>query len=527
MQAEFDINPIPDLDALEAKLKLNRKTIRDFFSKRRRECGIEGRIETRKPTFGGGNNGGGRGRGRGKGAAKTGGAGRGSGKRLLADLDFDHDWTPGRPKRAKAGATPGVYTVDQVGDDDLLVEDDDGDSAFAEESYADHDASAYHDEYDGGDGYDIKPETASLPSQSPLVTNQSAPAVLASAPHPSAQHQDTQSYTNSTALPPQQTEPTRSGAPSAEELEPAQPEQSSAAQALPIEPEADETGQKPRKYTYANSYFLPTDMLIAKFEENPFRSKDELEAMREGYTFTLRQVSDWFQRHRKNNGLSSTYGTRDGDGGRKRGRPPARGRRGRGGGRGGGAGSLSREDSIASQASPRGGAGPAAKKKRRPGHGWGVGDDDENDYGSTTTEDEMDEDETMDYHEPAPQQEQDYTQHVILGGDSEEEDYPTHGNMTFQSSGQKSRSASPATPMSWLLAAAETASTEQHATGASTKSAPALTSFTTHHTPGVRPLTYFGNNIRQDASSQRSTRDWEDAFGERHSFVELRYANGP
>ena len=267
---------------------------------------------------------------------------------------------------------------------------------------------------------------------------------------------------------------------------------------------------------------------IAKFEENPFRSKDELEAMREGYTFTLRQVSDWFQRHRKNNGLSSTYGTRDGDGGRKRGRPPTRGRRGRGGGRGGGAGTLSREDSFTSQVSPRGGAGPAAKKTRRPGHGWGVGDDDENDYGSTTTEDEMDDDETMDYNEPAPQQEQDYTQHVILGGDSEEdEDYPAHGNMTFQSSGQKSRSASPATPMSWLLAAAETASTEQHAGGGTAKSAPALTSFTTHHTPGVRPLTYFGNNIRQDASSQRSTRDWEDAFGERHSFVELRYANGP
>ena len=267
MQAEFDLNPIPDLDALEAKLKLNRKTIRDFFSKRRRECGIEGRIETRKPTFGGGNNGGGRGRDRGRGAAKAGGggAGRGSGKRLLADLDFDHDWTPGRPKRAKADTTPGVYTVDQVGDDDLLVEDDDGDSAFAEDSYAEHDASAYYGEYDGGD--DIKPETATLPFHSPLVANHPVPAAVASAPLPSARPHDTHTYTNSTALPSQQTEAMPSGAPLAEAPGPAQPEQTlaiAAAQAMPIEPEANDQAQKPRKYTYANSYFLPTDMLIGR-----------------------------------------------------------------------------------------------------------------------------------------------------------------------------------------------------------------------------------------------------------------------
>ena len=50
--AEFENNPVPDLDALVAKLGVSRKTIRDFFSKRRRALCIEGRVPASRPSRG-------------------------------------------------------------------------------------------------------------------------------------------------------------------------------------------------------------------------------------------------------------------------------------------------------------------------------------------------------------------------------------------------------------------------------------------------------------------------------------------
>ena len=147
------------------------------------------------------------------------------------------------------------------------------------------------------------------------------------------------------------------------------------------------------------------------FEENPFPSREAMEAVREGRDLTFRQVADWFERHRRKNSVKNPMNATRG---RPRGRP-------RGSGRPPGSRPPLSNRSISESASPpQEGFGPpvfvangsgrprgrppgvssSMSKKRRKGRGW-INDDDENDYGSTTSEEDAAQDQT---YEDTPQE---------------------------------------------------------------------------------------------------------------------------
>lgn len=372
--AEFELNPIPDLDVLTPKLGMSRKMIRDFFSKRRRQLGIEGNVPRHIHRRGGS-------------SAASSSSGTPARQKQIEGRAYD-DYVDGalqpkvisaqvkaeqseysapphvqrktrdlenaaprdveRPKRSRPAKVN--YNVDDLDDDEFLLSEP---------------------------GIPEPPQAAT----SAAHPSASTPMKLES-PAPEYGHALSSPMTPLSTV----------------DGSPAPARTSTYSQPTPLR-------ENPR-YVFASSYFLPIDtlagewpkvwasgsdhnhtnlctlplhyVLAAYFEKNPWPTWDEIDEIRAGTELTRRQLGDWFSRHRRMNGLSAHP---DGSAGspapststvgsapvkRGPGRPPGRGKRRPGRPRGKGSG-----------------------RPRKKGHGW-IQDDDENDYGSTTTEEPSD-----------------------------------------------------------------------------------------------------------------------------------------
>ncbi|CAD6588053.1 MAG: hypothetical protein CYPHOPRED_004227 [Cyphobasidiales sp. Tagirdzhanova-0007] len=132
--------------------------------------------------------------------------------------------------------------------------------------------------------------------------------------------------------------------------------------------------------------------------------------------------------------------------------------------------------------------------------------DDENDYGSTTPEESED---------GIPEAGNPPSVQISKGDDLDEGD----AGMTFYSSARKTPgSASPTTPLSWLLAAAENVASEDEQQKPSRNDASFLAlPLDSQAGRTARPLTYF--------PSVPVHVPWDDSMANRNSFLEMRYAS--
>lgn len=234
--------------------------------------------------------------------------------------------------------------------------------------------------------------------------------------------------------------------------------------------------------------------VLGMFKSNPFPDRKSMEAVLQGRDdLTYRQITDWFERHRRKNNLKNP---RTSGRGRPRGRPRGTGRGGRPiGNRSSGEDSASLSSAASHGPDPREqpvrrgrgrprGIQSSMSRKRRKGRGW-VHDDDENDYGSTTSEEDEGQDLMVSAQGETPLSPQPDSA-LSLNEVNEDVEEGDTSDLTDLLSADLDGDGS---HTSWR--ADDAARQASHERSVLRRPQHPITTFTVRHIAGSRPLTYF------------------------------------